>query len=174
MGLAMEYFRARVSSLPSVVIFDLDGTVIDSSHRHLSKPDGSLDLEHWIANCTPEKIFADRPLPLARSMRKIHAVGHHVIICTARVMSEHDIAYLQNNGLPYHAILSRAEGDRRKDCEMKVALLDKYLRDTFGAKKISDLNCIMFDDNLNVLSAMAQQGVVCINATKENRRRMLG
>ena len=31
-------------------IFDLDHTVIDSSHRQITRPDGSLDLDAWIEN----------------------------------------------------------------------------------------------------------------------------
>jgi len=171
MGQGYELFKARTATQRPIVVFDLDGTVICSQHRHLSKEDGSLDLEHWIENCTAEKIFADRLLPLARSMRAMHKAGHHVVICTARVMSEHDLAYLENNGLPYHGLLSRSEGDRRADAEMKVCLLNKYLFD-LGFASIREANCIMFDDNLKVLAAMAQQGVICINATKENARQV--
>ena len=40
------------------VLFDLDGTMIDSSHRQNTLADGSLDLAHWIENNTPEKILA--------------------------------------------------------------------------------------------------------------------
>ena len=54
-------------------IFDLDHTVIDSSHRQLTKADGSLDLAHWIANNTREKIMADSLLPLATQWRKAFA-----------------------------------------------------------------------------------------------------
>ena len=50
-------------------IFDLDHTVIDSSHRQLTKADGSLDLAHWITNNTREKIMADSLLPLATQWR---------------------------------------------------------------------------------------------------------
>ena len=67
-------------------IFDLDGTVIDSSHRKATLPDGSLDLDHWIENCTPEKIAGDSLLPLAGYMRQVYP-HHEVLICTARVMS---------------------------------------------------------------------------------------
>lgn len=169
MGIGYEVFKARTAKQAPIVVFDLDGTVIDSSHRHLSKEDGSLDLEHWIENCTAEKIFADSLLPLARSMRAMHAAGHHIVINTARVMSEHDVAFLEANGLPFHGLLSRAEGDRRPDAEMKVCLLNKYLFD-LGFASIREANCIMFDDNLSVLAEMAKQGVICINATKENGR----
>jgi hypothetical protein len=171
MGQGYELFKARSAKQAPIVIFDLDGTVICSQHRHLSKPDGSLDLAHWIENCTPEKIFADKLLPLARSMRAMHKAGHHVVICTARVMSEHDLAYLANNGLPYHGLLSRVEGDTRPDAEMKVCLLNRYLFN-LGYGSIREANCIMFDDNLAVLEAMRKQGVIVINATHENARQV--
>ena len=44
-------------------IFDLDHTVIDSSHRQLTREDGSLDLDNWIENCTHEKIMQDSLFP---------------------------------------------------------------------------------------------------------------
>lgn len=171
MGLAHEIFKARSKVTAPIAIFDLDGTVICSKHRHATKADGSLDLEHWIENCTPEKIYADKLLPLARAMRNIYAAGHHVVICTARVMSEADITFLENHGLKHHALLSRGANDTRPDAEMKVDLLWKYLFD-LGYASIAEANCIMFDDNLKVIEAMIQQGVLCFDATKENARRV--
>ena len=38
----------------NILIFDLDGTTIDSSHRHATLPDGTLNLAKWIENSTPE------------------------------------------------------------------------------------------------------------------------
>jgi len=169
----LENYRARKVHFPTVVIFDLDGTVIDSSHRHLSKPDGSIDLDHWRENCTPEKIFADRLLPLATAMRRIYKNGHHVVICTARVMGQADYDFLVNNNLPYHGILSRdGETDTRRDADLKLDKLNKYLFD-MGYGSIREANCVMFDDNLSVIDAMVKQGVTCINATKENARRVV-
>ena len=42
-------------------IYDLDGTVIDSSHRL-----GNGSLADWHANNTPDNIAADGVLPLAQ------------------------------------------------------------------------------------------------------------
>jgi len=57
-------------TIKNITIFDLDGTVLDSSHRQATKPDGTLDLAKWFENATPEKIFQDKVLPLAQQMRK--------------------------------------------------------------------------------------------------------
>ena len=56
--------------IKNIVIFDLDGTTIDSSHRQATKSDGTLDLAHWFDNATPEKIFQDKLLPLSQQMHK--------------------------------------------------------------------------------------------------------
>ena len=153
-----------------IVVFDLDGTVIDSSHRHLSKPDGSIDLDHWRENCTREKIMQDSLLPLARSMRNMKAAGHHVVVCTARVMSEHDYAFLAHHGLHYDGILSReGENDNRPDGPMKVQLLTEYVQ-AQGFTSIKQSGLIMFDDNLKVIAAISAAGGMCFNAAKENRR----
>ena len=37
---------------PKICIYDLDGTIIDSSHRAKYSDDGILDLEHWKENST--------------------------------------------------------------------------------------------------------------------------
>ena len=82
-------------------IFDLDGTVIDSSHRQNTLPDGSLDLAHWIENNTPEKILADSLLPLAEKMRSVRSVKDTVAVITARVIQDADLAFMSRNGLKF-------------------------------------------------------------------------
>ena len=53
------------------VIFDLDATVIDSSHRQITKADGSLDLAAWKKNSTYAKVMRDSLLPLANHWKRI-------------------------------------------------------------------------------------------------------
>jgi hypothetical protein len=42
-------------------IYDLDHTLLDSSHRQATLPNGDLDLAHWIENSTPEKVMPTMP-----------------------------------------------------------------------------------------------------------------
>lgn len=169
------------------VIFDLDGTVIDSSHRHSSKPDGSIDLEHWFDNATPEKIARDTLLPLADSMRRMYEAGHTVIICTARCFQGADYQFLFDNNLPYHYLLKREGrfvtkdspeyadsyfgfiGDNRADGEMKVDLLTKLAYE-LGFNSLADMRAIMFDDNRKVLEAVIAEKVHGFCAIRENER----
>ena len=42
--------------ITNISIFDMDGTIIDSSHRQATLPDGTLNLSAWIKNATPENL----------------------------------------------------------------------------------------------------------------------
>lgn len=167
------------------VIFDLDGTVIDSSHRHATNSDGSIDLAHWFSNATPEKIMADTLLPLAKVMRSYFAQGHVIIICTARCFQPADYDFLSENSIPYHYLLTRQGrfvtpdspeyansyhgfiGDGRGDGEMKVSMLTKLAK-SMGYADLPDMGAIMFDDNLRVIQAMLDNRVACLNAVEVN------
>ena len=65
-------------------IFDLDNTVIDSSHRQ-TFVDGKLDLDAWKRDNTKKNIRKDSLLPIANIMKSAKRFGHHVIVCTARL-----------------------------------------------------------------------------------------
>ena len=127
-------------------IFDLDHTVIDSSHRQLTRPDGSLDIAAWRENSTREKIFRDRLMPLANFWRRVYAANHTVIVATARQMSRHDFDYLYTHNLRFDSIVHRLTGDDTPDDIMKR---DKLAR-LFSAGNIDAARCVMFDDNTSV------------------------
>jgi len=149
-------------------IFDLDHTVIDSSHRQLTRPDGSLDLDAWRANCTADKINADTLLPLARTMRLAYAKGHNVIICTARVLSRHDLTYLADNDLRYHVLLSRDEGDDTGDALLKRRALLSHFRGQPVARWAR--RSVFFDDNQGVLKMAKSLGIMTRDAIQLNQR----
>ena len=150
-------------------IFDLDHTVIDSSHRQLTKADGSLDLAHWRDNCTHEKIMADKLLPLARTMQDAINNGQNVIICTARVLGRSDIIFLARHGLLASVILSRPDGDASPDASLKTRLLKQHCQKVGITWARFTRSAYMFDDNVNVLAEMKSQGIRALNAIKINQ-----
>jgi len=150
-------------------IFDLDHTVIDSSHRQLTKADGSLDLAHWIENNTPQKIAADKLLPLADTMRQRIAQGREVIICTARVMGEHDYQFLKDHGLFVPVILSRPMGDSSPDWMLKERLLRQYASDTGRSWARFCLSAVMYDDNESVVKMAYLNNIDAYNAIALNK-----
>jgi len=106
-------------------IFDLDGTVIDSSHRFTGTAEGKLDLEKWISDSTRKNIFKDSLLPLADFMKALIKANKNVWICTARNMSKADFDFLAHHGIKAKTILCRKNGDHRADAEMKTAKYGK-------------------------------------------------
>ena len=153
-------------------IFDLDHTVIDSSHRQLTKADGSLDLTHWRENCTHEKIMGDTLLPLARTMQDAINNGQNVIICTARVLGRSDIIFLAKHGLLASVILSRPEGDNTPDAELKTRLLKQHCQTVGITWARFTRSAYMFDDNVNVLAEMKSHGIQALNAIKINQSKV--
>lgn len=151
------------------IIFDLDGTVIDSTHRQATKADGSLDLDHWFENNTSEKIMADSLLPLADSMRALAAAGHTIVVCTARAVQDADKIFLAVNRLPYHALMHRELGNMESDASLKIRLLETYFI-AQGFANAAQARPIMFDDNLKVIDAMVSIGIKCYDATQMNKR----
>ena len=150
-------------------IWDLDGTVIDSSHRYNTLENGDIDLPRWIANNTRANIEQDKLLPLARLMRSNYRMGDIVIICTARVLGVWDKVYLADHGIKAQFILSRELGDNRGDAEMKRAKLFAL----FSSLNISfanwTRNATIYDDNKGVLKMAKSLGIRTRNATQLNQ-----
>ena len=133
-----------------IILWDLDHTVIDSSHRQCTLPNGNLDLAHWKENCTPEKIARDTVLPLAVKMRQTFANSTQAI-CTARVMSAADVRFLKSHNLPYHALMSRAPDDNRADAEYKYSKIWNYLHSLRIPRARWGAMVRLYDDNDSVL-----------------------
>lgn len=151
----------------NVIIFDLDETVINSSHRTPNNPDGSLNLGQYLKMQTPENIAKDMLLPIARIMRQRFIAGDFIVIITARRMSLADYDFLEKRGLPYHLILSRndisLEHYKLNDGKYKLRHILPFL----------DLaqydNIVMFDDAKLVKSELRNYfPVLC--AHKINRK----
>jgi len=149
-------------------IFDLDHTVIDSSHRQATRPDGSLDLEHWREHSTPALIERDALLPLAHEWRKLARRGHEIIVCTARVMGPADYRYLTSRGLFAESVISRAEGDCTSDDLLKLRGLKRYARQRGISWRRFAQTSMMFDDNKNVISCLTANGLSCYDAISIN------
>ena len=151
-------------------IWDLDGTVIDSSHRYSTLENGDIDLPKWIADNTRENIEQDQLLPLARLMRSNYRQGDIVIICTARVLGVWDHVFLADHGIKAQFILSRALGDNRGDAEMKRDLLLRH----FHGLKIPvarwTRSAVFYDDNQSVLDMADRLGIITRNAIKLNKQ----
>lgn len=153
----------------TTIIFDLDETVINSSHRTPNKEDGTLDLAAYRARHTQENVAKDTLLPLARTMQRFIAQGYRVAILTARDMAAFDYAFLLLNGISPKHIYSRDKCKTKKHYNMSDGA---YKVEWFRKmpKSIRNGHCIMFDDAKSVKKAMREIGVTCLCAHKVNKR----
>lgn len=124
-----------IADLPSdcVFLFDMDGTICDSSHRAIKDEQGHIDLQAWRVNNTPEQIALDVPIvPMINFMNALSQTGREVGILTARELSFSDIQWLIHNTQTHikgSNILSRnlldEEGKALPDYDAKVQMLLK-------------------------------------------------
>ena len=149
------------------VIFDLDATVIDSSHRQITKADGSLDLAAWKKNSTYAKVMRDSLLPLANHWKRIQELKNvYIAVLTARVMGDADFHYLAFKGLKADKIMSRAFFDHRPDHVMKKQKILTFLFEN-NIKNWS--NVTFYDDNKNVLEMLLDLGINAKDSIKINQ-----
>lgn len=151
------------------IIFDLDETVINSSHRTPNKADGTLDLAGYRLSHTAENVAKDTLLPLASAMQRYIADGYRVVILTARDMAPFDYAFLLLNGIHAKHIYSRDKCKTKRHYNMSDGA---YKVEWFNRmpKSIRQSHCIMFDDAKPVKKAMREIGVTCLCAHKVNKR----
>ncbi len=173
----------------ATIVFDLDMTVIDSSHRHASNADGSVDLKHWFENATPERTAQDTFLPLARAVRTFYDAGNEIILCTARTMQAADWKFLADHfdTIPHHHVYSREGrfvgpdspeyadsyhgfiGDARNDGVIKIEQLDAHIA-ARGFRNYKEAELIIFEDNLKTLEMFKARGAICVNAVTVNAK----
>ena len=151
-------------------IYDLDHTVIDSRHRQATLPNGDLDLAHWIENSTPEKVAADKLLPLAGHWKIQRARGAEIVVCTARVMGDADYQYLADHGLIWDGMICRTEGDQTPDAILKERGLRNYAASYGIAWARFCKFSVMLDDNESVISHLTARGLRVYNSLILNAR----
>ena len=139
--------------IKEIHIYDMDGTLVDSSHRYRIGENGKIDLAYWIANCKPEKIAKDKLLPLANQYQaQLDNPEVYVVIATARVLEAADWNYIKNVlGMPNKVISRNGRSDNRKGAKMKIDGL-RYLR---YLKQFANVKKWFYEDNKDYLYPVA-------------------
>ena len=143
-------------------IFDLDGTVIDSSHRL------GDSLDDWRRMNTPANVAKDQPLPLLDQMRDAIADDLDVIICTSRVMSGRDFRWLDDHGIRGVTILCRDVNDNRNCGFFKLSILHDYAKSLGMTWARFRRTSIMFDDSIDVQNTLRSVGLRVIDPVNYN------
>ena len=86
----------------AIHIYDIDGVLVDSSHRYRNKPDGSIDIDYWFSMATAENIAKDSLLPMAAQYKAdLDNPEIYTVICTSRAAKKADFDFIANRlGMP--------------------------------------------------------------------------
>jgi hypothetical protein len=135
------------------VIFDIDGTIADRTHRLHFVEGPKKDYDAFTLASVD-----DMPIePVASVMRDLTMkVTNHVICCTARMEKYRDLTerWLLKHRLFPERLYMRPDGDNRADNVIKEELLDQIIADGYRPT-------IVFDDRRRVVDMWRRRGLVC-------------
>ena len=144
-----------MAKITRVAIYDMDGTIVDSSHRYRTIVDENgerIDLEFWREN--EYRAMDDSLLPMAEQYRAdLQDENCYVIIATARVMNDPDWQFVREIlGEPDYFI-SRKSGDTQSGKTLKINGLAKF----FNLVTFKDAEFIFYEDNIQYLKAVCDR-----------------
>jgi len=125
-------------------VYDLDGVLVDTSHRYRNLSNGAIDLQYWIANRTAEKIAKDKLLPHARQyVDDCMTPEIFTVLCTSREYNPLDIEFIVGRlGAP-DKLLMRPEGNTESDAILKRQQLQRL----FNLIQFQKLPRTLWEDN---------------------------
>ena len=144
-----------MAKITRVSIYDMDGTIVDSSHRYRTIVDDAgerIDLDHWREH--EYRAMADSLLPLYSNYRADLADENcFVIIATARVMHGPDWKFVKEIlGEPDYFI-SRPDGSDISGKALKINGLAKF----FNLVNFKDADFVFYEDNISYLKAVCDR-----------------
>lgn len=144
-----------MAKITKVAIYDMDGTLVDSSHRYRTIIDDAgerIDLEYWREH--EKDAMNDTLLPMAEQYKKdLLDPNTYVIIATARVMHDPDWQFVREVlGEPDYFI-SRRDGDTQSGKTLKINGLARF----FNLLNFRDADFVFYEDNVSYLKAVCDR-----------------
>lgn len=145
----------KMAKITKVAIYDMDGTIVDSSHRYRTIIDDNgerIDLDFWREH--QFDAMNDSLLPMAEQYKKdLDCPNTYVIIATARVMNNPDWKFVKEIlGEPDYFI-SRKDGDNQSGKTLKINGLAKF----FNLLNFKDADFVFYEDNVSYLKAVCDK-----------------
>ena len=134
-----------------IVIFDIDGTLADISHRrhHIEKK--SKDWDAFFRGIPQDKAIKS----IVRLCNILYESGVRILLCTGRREQDRmeTVKWLAQNGIQYHELILRRDDDRRSDVIVKREMLAGL-----------DRSKILFvvEDRSGVVEMWRSEGLVCL------------
>lgn len=124
----MKLSNKNINKITAIMVFDLDGTLADSSHRFKLDPaTGQIDLAHWHENSTAEQIARDQVIEkhLIEYQQACHDPHTLCVIATARSWCTASEIWIRDNLGAYPDFISarRSQTDNRSNHTFKGAFI---------------------------------------------------
>lgn len=131
----------------ATVIFDLDGTLSDTSWRDHFITEGKWD--EFFDHCGGDPVNK----PVAELLSAVFTAGHRILIITGRPerVRKTTEAWLLNNVIMYDKLYMRKDDDRRSDAEFKSEILESVTEPILFA----------VDDNVDTVKMFKEHGITC-------------
>lgn len=145
------------------VIFDIDGTLADATHRmhHVTGSNRNWDaFSREAEHDTPHEAICDL-------YQMVRHYGWPVILVSGRPESIRDLTedWLKRHGVEgYSALHMRPEGDYRPDYMVKSQILDAVLAEGYEI-------AFTVDDRPSVVAMWRERGIVCLQCRDWNERK---
>lgn len=148
-----------------MIIFDIDGTLADNTHRlwyvmHPDRDKRDYDTYESLAHL-------DKPIePVCTVMRKFWHGGGQFMVVTARREANREVtaAWIKKHvGVSSGRLIMymRPDGDKRADYEVKSDLLDKVLADGYKPT-------LVFEDRKRCADMWRRRGLICAHVAEGN------
>ncbi len=156
------YFPELQNPIKKLIIaWDLDGTLIDASHRSRYLESGDYDIEYWREHCLEEYIEKDTLLPLASVFFEFQKTGYTQIAVTARDMTISDFEFLKRRNMHFEMILHRKDS-----LELDEVLKNERLQEFLNEE--GRIPFMAFDDKKENLEVFDNYGFRTFNAKYMN------
>jgi len=145
--------------LRKCVVFDLDGTLVDSSQRYrLCAEESAGDRTlFWLCFQSPRYMHLDAPrwdiISIARALKE---QGYRIVIVSGRnraAQLQATLEQLREWGIPFDRLILREQGDFRKDYVYKYEVLRKLLTDG----ECESIEAV-YDDSQDVYEQLSKAG----------------
>lgn len=142
-----------------VRVYDMDGTIVDSSHRYRTVEDSDgnvrIDLTYWREN--EYRAMDDGLLPLAAQyMRDLKDENTFVIIATARVMNKPDWQFVNEIlGFPDYFV-SRKAYEVISGADLKIRGIQACI-DAYGENHFKFAEWEFYEDNTEYLKKVCDR-----------------
>lgn len=144
-----------MATIKRVSIYDMDGTIVDSSHRYRTVVDATgerIDLDYWREN--EYRAMDDGLLPLVEQYwNDLIDPECYVIIATARIMNAPDWQFVSDIlGNPDY-LISRPKDSTISGKQLKINGLAKF----FNLHNFEDAEFTFYEDNVDYLKAVCDR-----------------